>query len=147
MPRTRGLILLAIALLGTACLLMAQTVPDNFVELDGNSHVNGTPCTAPNTPLGCKDDWDLLNGNGTGTPPGAPGGSLARSFVSGAASVAVFTTGASKDPLDVTGWKWKNGGTPDKDAITNGYAAAYQDPEGHLVLEFGAEPLPSLIES
>jgi len=45
----------------------------------------------------------------------------------------------SKDPLDITQWKWKNGGTPDKDAITNGYAAAYQAPDGHLMLEFGAD--------
>ena len=122
-----------------AAVAMAQDIPNNFVELDGNSVVDGTQCTAPNTPAGCKDDWNLLNGAGGPNPTGSAGGSLARSFISGAASVAVFTTGASKDPLDVTGWKWKNGGTPDKDAITNGYAAAYQAPSGHLILEFGAD--------
>ena len=127
------------ALLGAPGVLMAQDIPDNFFELDGNSVVDGTACTAQNTPPGCKDDWNLLNDNGGTNPTGSPGGSLARSFVSGDASIAVFTTGGSKDPLDVTSWKWKNGGTPDKDAITNGYAAAYQAPSGHLLLYFGAD--------
>ncbi|HEY6837424.1 MAG TPA: hypothetical protein VI389_01645, partial [Geobacteraceae bacterium] len=127
-----------------ACLIapgsvMAQAIPDNFFELDGNSVVNSTACTGPNTPTGCKDDWNLLNGAGGANPTGSAGGSLARSFVSGAASIAVFTTGGSKDPLDVPNWKWRNGGTPDKDAITNGYAAAYQDTSGHLILYFGAD--------
>jgi hypothetical protein len=130
---------LVAAFLCAAGLTTAQVIPNDFVELDGNSVVNGTACTAPNTPSGCRDDWNLLNGSGGTNPTGSAGGSLARSFVSGAASIAVFTTGGSKDPLDVTSWKWKNGGTPDKDAITNGYAAAYQAPNGHLVLEFGAD--------
>ncbi len=140
MSRKSRLVLLVCTFLCTAGLLNAQSIPDDLLELDGNAIVNGTACTAPNTPPGCRDDWDLLNGNGVGNPPGQPGGSLARAFVPGAASIAVFTTGGSKDPLDVTSWKWKNGGTPDKDAITNGYAAAYQDPgNGHFVLEFGAD--------
>ena len=130
---------LAGALFCAVGLATAQVIPNDFIELDGNSVVDGTPCTAPNTPTGCRDDWNLLNGTGGTNPTGSAGGSLARSFVSGAASIAVFTTGGSKDPLDVTSWKWKNGGTPDKDAITNGYAAAYQAPNGHLVLTFGAD--------
>lgn len=142
MLKSRGRIMVVLLacgfVLGAAGLLMAD-VPDNFVELDGNSVMNGTACTAPNTPSGCKDDWNLLNGGGGSNPTGSAGGSLARSFISGAASIAVFTGGGSKDPIDIPSWKWKNGGTPDKDAITNGYAAAYQAPDGHLILEFGAD--------
>lgn len=144
MSRTCRLLSLLGALLGTAAFMMAQapSIPDNFVQLDGNSILDRAPnpCTSPGVPFGCTDDWNLLNGNGVGAHPGVAGGSLARSFISGAASINIFTTGGSKDPLDVTSWKWKNGGTPDKDAITNGYAAAYQDPgNGHLILAFGAD--------
>src|SRR5438477_4418624 len=107
------LISLAATLLGGVIFLSAQDIPNDFVELDGNSVVNGTACTSPNTPSGCKDDWDMLNGTGAGgtNPGGSAGGSLARAFVSGAASVAVFTTGGSKDPNDIASWQWKNGGT------------------------------------
>jgi hypothetical protein len=54
---------------------MAQDIPNNFVELDGNSVVDGTPCTAPDTPAGCKDDWNLLNAAGGPNPTGSAGGS------------------------------------------------------------------------
>jgi len=134
MLRNAKLILLAGAFVATAGLMMAADIPNNFLELDGNSVVNTI------------DDWNLLNGTGACTSPGVPagcggaaGGSLARSFISGAASIEVFAGGGSKDPSDISQWKWKSGGTPDKDAITNGYAAAYQSANGHLMLEFGAD--------
>lgn len=130
--------LLPVMLLCASGFAMAQN-PNDFVEIDGNAVVNGTACTSPNTPVGCKDDWNLLNGTGGTNPTGSAGGSLARTFASGDASVAVFTGGGSKDPIDIPSWKWKNGGTPDKDAITNGYAAAYQAPNGHLMIAFGAD--------
>jgi hypothetical protein len=38
---------------------------------------------------------------------------------------SIFTGGGSKDDLDITQWKHKNGSVPDKDNITNAYAAAY----------------------
>jgi hypothetical protein len=134
MLRNAKLILLAGAFVGAAGLMMAADIPNNFLELDGNSVVDSI------------DDWNLLNGTGACTTPGVPtgcggaaGSSLAHTFASGSASVAVFAGGGSKDPLDIPNWKWKTGGTPDKDAITNGYAAAYKAPSGHLILEFGAD--------
>ena len=51
--------------------LAAQDIPNNFVELDGNSVVNGTACTSPNTPPACADDWNLLNGAGGPNPTGS----------------------------------------------------------------------------
>ena len=39
----------------------------------------------------------------------------------------IFTGGGSKDDLNTTGWKHKNGSTPDKDELLNGYAARYGD--------------------
>ena len=71
---------------------------------------------------------------------GSPGGSLVRDFISGSASPTIFTGGGSKDPIDIPSWKWKATTTaPDKDTITNGYAAAYQSSENHLILQFGAD--------
>jgi uncharacterized repeat protein (TIGR01451 family) len=68
-----------------------------------------------------------------------PAGSLAHRFISEPQSVNIFTGGGSKDPIDLGSWKWKSGSVPDKDTITNGYAAAYQRTDGHLLLEFGAD--------
>jgi hypothetical protein len=143
--RKTRFVALAGALLGGAMLLMAQAVPNDFVELDGDSTVEGTACTAPNTPSGCRDDWNLLNGTGNTTPGGglgvgsSAGSSAARTFISGSASIDVFTGGGSKDFNPIGDWKWKSGGTPDKDAITNGYSAAYKAPNGDLIFEFGGD--------
>lgn len=38
---------------------------------------------------------------------------------------SIFTGGGSKDDLDIPDWKHKDGNVPDKDDITNAYAAAY----------------------
>lgn len=46
---------------------------------------------------------------------------------------SIFTGGGSKDPLDISQWKYKDGAVPDKDDITNAYAAAY-NANGDLVI-------------
>jgi hypothetical protein len=46
-------------------------------------------------------------------------------IVADPAPQTIFTGGGSKDDLDIPGWKHKNGSVPDKDDITNAYAAAY----------------------
>ena len=48
-------------------------------------------------------------------------------------------TGGSKDIQDVDAWSWAGLGSPDKDALTHGYAASYTGPDGDKVLVFGAE--------
>jgi uncharacterized repeat protein (TIGR01451 family) len=127
--------------------------PIAVFELDGDA-VYTTACTStfPTlTPSLCKDDWDLLNGDGQTLgldgKVGAPGGSLTRTFVAGTAAPEIFTQGGSKDTNDISSWRWKLGSTPDKDDITNGYAAAYKSPDpsafggpgGHYMLIFGAD--------
>ena len=48
-----------------------------------------------------------------------------------------FTTGGSKDTLDVSQWKWVTGKVdPDKDNIANAYAAVYAE-QNNLILYFG----------
>jgi len=46
----------------------------------------------------------------------------------------IFTGGGSKDDLNTTGWKHKNGSVPDKDELLDAFAARYDD-----VLYFGAD--------
>lgn len=48
--------------------------------------------------------------------------------------------GGSKDEQDIPNWKHRGGEPPDKDDITNAYAAAYQNPDnGNLILTFGID--------
>ena len=51
---------------------------------------------------------------------------------------SIFTGGGSKDDLDIPGWKHKNGSVPDKDDITNAYAAAYTQ-GGDTFIYFGLD--------
>jgi hypothetical protein len=126
-----GLRRVAVALLGVTSLfgftllMMMANPPGSIFELDGNT----------TTQAGC--DWNQLNGttgkNGNTTGPCS--NVAVKSFAQGDDNV--FTTGGSKDPLDSTSWKWKAGTTPDKDSLTNAYAAEVLN--GHEFFTFGAE--------
>jgi len=59
-------------------------------------------------------------------------------IVADPAPLSIFTTGSSKDDLDIPGWKHKNGSVPDKDDITNAYAAAYTS-GGETFIYFGMD--------
>jgi hypothetical protein len=102
----------------------------------GTGPVSGQPC----------DYWNSINGTGaagtsfpfTATKPFNH--FTVNSFATGGSSSQSFQGGGSKDPNDITQWKWSTSPTPDKDTITNGYAAAYIDPTvGHTILEYGAD--------
>ena len=91
-------------------------------ELDGDATAD------PAVP---GDDWSTVNTGG--------GTALARTgTVADPAPASIFTGGGSKDPIDITSWKHKDGSVPDKDNITNAYAAAY-NVDGDLVIYFGAD--------
>jgi len=61
----------------------------------------------------------------------------------------IYTTGGSKDILDVSNWKYTSGSVPDKDEITHAFAAAYSVNVGggegggtpHTWIFFGADRL------
>jgi hypothetical protein len=112
-----------VMVLVTMAALSALPTPSQF-ELEGNATVEATA------------DWanTVVNGN--------TGGALATSFiVDGSGNKTIFTGGGSKDINDMTQWKWKDelGGLPDKDNITNAYAAAYANDAGDLTIYFGAD--------
>jgi hypothetical protein len=78
-------------------------------ELDGNA-TDG---------VGGGDDWENVNF----TPFGS---SIAHTgVVSDLSNTTIFTTGGSKDIRDISQWRHTDGSVPDKDEITNAYAAAY----------------------
>ena len=111
------------AALNLSAPLTPPLVPITSVfELDGNIKKDGT-----------IDDWGTVN---CPLPSGSGGSSIAHTgvLVDGI-SQTIFTTGGSKDDLDVTQWKWKNGSVPNKDEMLNSYAAKYAP----NILVFGAE--------
>jgi hypothetical protein len=97
-------------LLSTVIVTNAFAVHDDgLFELDRNATSEATP----------GEDWDVVFA-GTDT-------ASASSFVVDGVGPTIFTGGGSKDDLNTTGWKHKNGSTPDKDELLNGYAARYED--------------------
>jgi len=110
-------------------LLAVMSVPasavhdDGVFELDRNA-VDDTAISG--------DDWDLLD-DGAGDPD-TDDSADASSFTFDGRGPTIFTGGGSKDDLNTTGWKHKNGSTPDKDELLDGFAARYGD-----TLYFGAD--------
>jgi hypothetical protein len=120
---------LAVAFLSLVAVVVGLA-PGTVADLDGNSIGDHS-----------IDDWDLLNGTRLNGDLGSAGNSIIRTFVEGGNPPRVFTQGGSKDPNDTTQWKWKaSETTPDKDAITNTYAALYKHAATqHTILFFGGE--------
>jgi hypothetical protein len=102
-------------------------------ELDRNAIDSNGAATLP-------DDWDTVN---LPLPLGSGGSSFAHTGVIQETDpdTSKFTGGGSKDNNDLNQWQFITGNpTPDKDNITNGYAAAYTNPaNGHLITYFGLD--------
>ena len=99
--------------LAIGVVLYALPTPTEF-ELEGNAVVDSGPA----------DDW----ANTVPPPPSGSSSALVSTFVAdGSGNATIFTGGGSKDIENISSWKWKDqlGGLPDKDNITNAYAAAY----------------------
>jgi len=110
---------------------------DDIFELDRNiSDSNGTGDS--------PDDWNTVNlplSSSSGGHSFVHTGVIADPNGLGPTSLA---GGGSKDDLDISKWKWSNDeGVPDKDNMTNAYAAAYSVPvsgePNHLVVYFGSD--------
>ena len=106
-------------------------------ELDGNADQDDT---APP-----PDDWETIAAD---TQPGATKvgswaattGIIADHTSTGAGDTSYFTGGGSKDVRDVSQWRYsKNDQAPDKNEITNAYAASYNSTAGDLVVYFGSD--------
>lgn len=94
-------------------------------ELDGNIFESADP----------GDDWTTVNCTNTDNADVKTG------VLFDGLGPTVFTTGGSKDDLDVTSWRHKTDqNSPPKDEILNAYAAKYTgSPAGDSILAFGAD--------
>ena len=108
--------------------IATPTPVGDIFELDKNAVDDASPL----------DDWQTLNNGG--------GHAIATTLDSNDNPVEIpdlngqttFTTGGSKDDLDISNWRHSTGSSPPKDEITNAYAAAYQSgTDTYLV--FGAD--------
>jgi hypothetical protein len=95
----------------------------SVIELDGDITDN---------PAGAPDDWDTINCDG-GTAAAKTG------VIVDGTNKSIFTGGGSKDNINIPSWKWKDGSTPPKDDLINGYAAKFVGATGDTILAFGAE--------
>ncbi|MBV2131604.1 hypothetical protein KRX52_02195 [Pseudomonas sp. MAP12] len=93
--------------------------PPGLFELDGNTISEGKP----------GDDWQGLyaNGSNTGANSFAFTG-IVQDIATADVKDRVYFQGGSKDIYDVDQWKYQGGSTPDKNDITDAYAAAYNVP-------------------
>ena len=111
-----------------------------FFELEGNTLDN---------PAGGLDDWqNLYAGGGSPSPNGTvcTAVTLTNCFdtfaltadkIGKEGDVSYFTGGGSKDRENISSWSWgTNDQAPDKNDITNAFAAAYRD-NNSLVLALG----------
>jgi len=141
--RTSSIFFRCLKLLGVAAIIAlaiglypigatAQQAPTGEFQLDGGAAQNTSypACVYGGT---C-DYWNLLN------PTPAAGAHAGTSvFINGEASTQVFIGGGSKDPNPISSWSCTSKSSPDKDTLTNAYAAAYNAPNGDLVATFGAD--------
>lgn len=103
-------------------------------QLEGNATQDG---------INGPDDWQRLYNGGANTG----GNSVAFTGILADPVQVTLFAGGRKDIQDISKWSWKNGsGVPDKDEITNAYAAAYVCPDGtancspgDLIVYFGAD--------
>lgn len=126
--RRRATALLAAAFLSAAGLVAVTpaeaAAPDDagLFELDANV-ISVSSTTEPG------DDWsDIFDEYGTDEIPGpidASDAFASTGILHDPSPESIFTQGGSKDYLDVTEWRHKDGNVPDKDEITDAYAAAY----------------------
>ncbi len=110
---------LAVALAGGVAFAVHEL---GLFELDGNA-----------TQETLVDDWSTLYGG--------DGHSLYFSgIIADGANMSIYTTGGSKDDLDVSQWRWTDGSVPDKDDLLDAFAALYKNPaDSHVILYFGAD--------
>lgn len=124
--------------LGVVSLLLC-TVPvlavdvNGAFELDGDAFDNNNATGGPGGPVKPGDDWS--------TPPKPTGSATAFTgiVVDKNGLDNIFTGGGSKTPNLISQWQWKTSPPPpDKDNVTNAYAANYVV-GGEQIIYFGLD--------
>ena len=96
-------------------------------QMDGNAQtsVQSDPTAAEDWDLICKANPTTCTFRGTYTPPSGTTTATASSHIADGVNASIFTTGGSKDPQDLTDWRYKDGSVPDKDNLVHSFAARY----------------------
>ena len=154
-----GVLVAAWVAIPVTMVLAAVIVDGLFVdnpavfELDGNLAAGDTF----NGVTGTRD-WanSTLTASGLGPdvitqtapePGGVPAPATFPYLITDPFGTTIYTTGGSKDTLDVNNWKYTSGSVPDKDEISHAFAAAYAVNTGggegggtpHTWIYFGAD--------
>lgn len=108
--------------------IATPTPVGDIFELDKNAVDDASPL----------DDWQTLNSGGGSAIATTLDGNGNPVEIPDLGGQTIFTTGGSKDDLDLSQWRHKSGNSPPKDEITNAYAAAYQSGTDTYVV-FGAD--------
>ncbi len=122
------------------CLAGAMLMPSAYAGVNniGLFELDGNPQDDTTTPIP-GDDWD--------TPPakGVNNAVYFTGIIPDPYPQSIFD-GGKKDIQDISSWSYKDGAVPDKDNLTNAYAAAYMgdhdsnpNTPSHLMLYFGAD--------
>jgi len=138
-------VLLSLVLAAGAGTIYVQTLlavhDTGRFELDGNTEVNTTDdwsrvCFQVTGNAGCGANSGTTGANPAGVLPATGAVAVtwtgdcllgASGFGCGSTDATLFTGGGSKDPIDISGWAWKDGagGLPDKDNLNHAFAARY----------------------
>jgi len=128
-----------LALMGLLESTPANAVHDEgLFELDKNAVAVADDDTVPAT-LG--DDWSDVHAGRANDCAALEPEIVDCTFISDpqGPDASIFTTGGSKDDLDIPNWRWTSGSVPDADEILNAYAAMYEAEDGDQILYFGAD--------
>ncbi|HET9564071.1 MAG TPA: SpaA isopeptide-forming pilin-related protein [Mycobacterium sp.] len=136
--RRRRRFLLGPVLLVTVVALLF-TVGAQAVHAEGIFELDKNAVNSVATP---GNDWDQVFANTANNCSAL--GAIACTFVHDPEGTTIFQTGGSKDINDIPQWRYTGGSVPDKDELTNAYAAMYVGPAGsglagHQIIYFGAD--------
>jgi hypothetical protein len=104
------------------------------------AHAGGSNITQLITGPVPGDDWDQVFAEVTADPDTKciDLGAVECSYVHDGVNESIFTTGGSKDDLDIPNWRHTSGSVPDADEINDAMAAKYVV-GGEEILYFGAD--------
>ena len=112
-------------------LLAMIMLPAQAVHNVGVFELDTPSANAVNNPAVQGDDWDNVChekvGSDCGTTSNTSGATAVAWAADGDPNATIFTGGGSKDPSDLSSWRWKDGagGLPDKDNLSHAFAARY----------------------
>ncbi len=134
-------VIITLAMTGVVTRVVKAVSESGVFELDGNA--------TQDTPLGgavvFPEDWQTTNAPfGAGTGPSqaiARTGAINDAHGGSGPDDTAFFNKQTKDTVDIPGnWTFKSTNVPDKDDITNAYAAAFIAPgSGDTIVTFGAD--------